>query len=443
MASHRPRNERWKDKKMENYSKSRFRLRTGMVLAGAGIFLSIFLLSSQLVAQTEKEPNDELKQANPLALNQEIKGFVNQERDDDWYALTVPAPGVDILVIEISGVSGFDFELRFYDARKPDDDLIEMDMNDEGGGEKIVRMKQLPGKYLIRVRGDGTNSSEPYILRVGKPTSPPVSPAEVTQALRKALDYLVSKQTPEGYFDADHVCISGLAILALLGGKCTGNDYVKNIQSGLRYLQSQSDDGPLYEGGPKASWEDAEDGMYSHAIATLTTIEAIAELKDPKLKPMAEEAIQVIVKAQNTVHKPKELDAPIEKDNEYYGGWRYSPESTDSDLFVTGWQVLALRAASNAGFSIPEYVFELAAKYVLSLYAQEDGSFEYSTPDGSGNSCARAGMGALSLQLCGYPDDPCVKPALRFMQDHAPNWNFEEPGTAILFIIGIMEPALC
>jgi len=42
-------------------------------------------------------------------------------------------------------------------------------------------------------------------------------------------------------------------------------------------------------------------------------------------------------------------------------------------------------------------------------------------------------MGALSLQLCSYPDDACVAPALRFMQDHAPTWNIEEPGNGYPF----------
>ncbi|MGQ9673646.1 MAG: hypothetical protein ACUVV5_11050 [Candidatus Aminicenantales bacterium] len=181
------------------------------------------------------------------------------------------------------------------------------------------------------------------------------------------------------------------------------------------------------------AWSEATDQMYSHAIATLAVIEAIAELKETKLKPTAEEAVQVIIKAQNTEHKPPALGGPINKDEDSYGGWRYSPDSTDSDLSVTGWQVLALRAAKNTGFSVPDYCFELAGQYVRSLYGQEDGSFNYSGPGSTENSCARAGMGSLSLQLCGYPDDPFVKPALRYMQDHAPTWNHEEPGDGYPF----------
>ncbi len=397
------------------------------------ILLAILVICPRLSAQTESEPNNEPKQANPLPLNTVIKGFANVDGDEDWYALTIPAPGLDILVIEVSGVREIDLGLRLYDAASTDEYLIKMDEYKEDKGEKIVRMKQRPGKFLIRVGAEGTNPDEPYTLRAGKPLSPPASQAEVTAALKKALDYLAAEQTKEGYFGEDHVGKSGLAIMALIGGKCTGKDYTRSIQAGLRYLQSQFDEGPLYDGGPRASWKGASDGMYSHAIATLAAIEAIAELKEAKLKPMTEDALQVIIKSQNTEHKPKDLGGPINRDEDSYGGWRYGPEDTGSDISVTGWQVLALRAAKNVGFNVPEWCFELAAKYVRSLYGKQDGSFGYSSPDDSGDSCARAGMGSLSLQLCGYPEDPCVGPALRYMQDHAPTWNLEEPGDGYPF----------
>lgn len=414
---------------MKNSLKSH--LARGLLTGMGGLILVAFFLCPRLSAQTESEPNNEPKQASPLPLNQEIRGFINEDGDEDWYVLNIPAPGLDILVIEVAGVSGVDLELRLYDPKNTDEYLIKMDGNKEDKGEKIVRMKQAAAKYLIRVTGDSSNADESYNLRAGKPLSPPASQAEVTAALRKALDYLVSEQTKEGCFDEDHVGKSGLAIMALIGGKCTGKDYSRSIQAGLRYLQSQFDDGLLYDGGPKSSWKNASDGMYSQAIATLAAIEAVSELKDTKLKPMAEDALQVIIKAQNTEHKPGDLGGPINQDEDSYGGWRYSPEDTGSDISVTGWQVLTLRAAKNTGFSVPDWCFELAAKYVRSLYSKEEHTFGYQSP--GGESCARAGMGALSLQLCGYPEDSCIGPALRYMQDHAPTWNLEQPGDGYPF----------
>ncbi|MGQ9673645.1 MAG: hypothetical protein ACUVV5_11045 [Candidatus Aminicenantales bacterium] len=90
---------------------------------------------------TEREPNNEARQANPLPLNTEIKGFVSVDGDEDWYELTIPAPGLDILVIGVSGVADIDLSLRLYDASRADEYIIEMDGNKKGEGEKIVRMR--------------------------------------------------------------------------------------------------------------------------------------------------------------------------------------------------------------------------------------------------------------------------------------------------------------
>ena len=62
-----------------------------------------------------------------------------------------------------------------------------------------------------------------------------------------------------------------------------------------------------------------------------------------------------------------------------------------------------------------------------------DGSFGYDGPADIGDSCARAGMGALALQLSGFPKDPLIAPAVRFMQAYGPTWNFEYPGDGYPF----------
>jgi hypothetical protein len=104
-------------------------------ILSTGIFLLCFFAFGQLFAQTEVEPNNEPGQANALTLNKEMKGFANEDGDDDWYALTIPAPGLDILVIEVSAISEVNLILRLYDAKKPDDYLISMDGGEEGQEE--------------------------------------------------------------------------------------------------------------------------------------------------------------------------------------------------------------------------------------------------------------------------------------------------------------------
>ena len=172
--------------------------------------------------------------------------------------------------------------------------------------------------------------------------------------------------------------------------------------------------------------------MYEQAIATLSVIEAFAALNDASLEPMAEEAIGLIVRSQNSAQKPVTLKGPTPADSPHYGGWRYEPDYEDADLSVSVWQVLALRAAINAGFSVPDRAFKDAAKYVKSLKGG-DGSFGYDGPADIGDSCSRAGMGALALQLCDLSKDPAVPPAVRFMQSYGPTWNLEYPGDGYPF----------
>jgi hypothetical protein len=408
-----------------------YKIRVFYVFIALAMFAFTCALA-QAQQAAEKEPNNEMAQANPLTLNQEIKGYADPEYDEDWYLLTIPEPGVDILTVEISGVPDVDLFLQVLAPGEEESD--EMNGNKEGGGEAIVRMRQKAGKYHIRVSiRNVANAGTPYSLRAGKPLQTPASPAEVTVALRKALDFLASCQEAEGYFGEDHPGKSGLATMALIGGKCVPKDYSKTIQAGLRYLRSRYSAEPLFEdsAAPHYGWSGESDGMYTHAIATLAFVEAFSELKDTGLKTMTEGALKLIVQSQNMETKPEGLYGPVGADSDGYGGWRYGPRDTSSDISITGWQILALRAGKNTGFDIPDRAFSAAAQYIKSLYNGDTGSFGYQSP--GSDSCARAGMGALSLQLCGFPEEKEVLGARRFMQDHAPTWNVESPGDGYPF----------
>ena len=387
---------------------------------------------------TEAEPNNDVRLASELRLDVPMTGRVNRDYDIDVYRMTIPEPGRDILLIQISAIPGDVSGVELLDAKEKR--LGGTVRGAPGSASEIVRMRVKPGSYYLKVTPPltGKNGSE-YTLYAGKPPKPPASPAEVQQALTKALGWLARKQGKDGAWTGNKgpVGFTGLALMAFLGGKCVPQDYATNTKRAVEYLKSVYTPTTKLAATPKdAALRGGRIGtgtMYDQGIATLALIEALIDTNDTSLEPIVQDALNLVIRTQNTEHKPETLRGPAKPGSVPYGGWRYSPDSIDSDISITGWQVLALKAAVNAGFAVPDYALPTAANYVRSLQGKQDGSFRYESPGPSGDSCGRAGMGAFILQLAGFPQDPAIPPALRFMQDNAPRWNLESPGNGYPF----------
>src|SRR3954468_14814114 len=63
------------------------------------------------------------------------------------------------------------------------------------------------------------------------------------------------------------------------------------------------------------------------------------------------------------------------------GGWRYIDrlDQVDSDLSVTGWQLMFLRSARNSGFEVPADRVNDAVAFVKRSFDEREGLFVYST----------------------------------------------------------------
>ena len=85
--------------------------------------------------------------------------------------------------------------------------------------------------------------------------------------------------------------------------------------------------------------------MYSHGFATLFLAECYGMSKRTELRDKLSLAVKLIVNSQN-----KE------------GGWRYYPKKEDADISVTVCQVMALRAAHNAGIHVPKETIDRARR---------------------------------------------------------------------------------
>src|SRR5262245_21115131 len=142
--------------------------------------------------------------------------------------------------------------------------------------------------------------------------------------------------------------------------------------------------------------------MYYHGICTLMLAEA-AGMTDGKLadelKLRLEDAVNVVLQGQRKLGG-----------NPDAGGWRYQVHGQDSDLSVTGWQLMALRAARNVGCDVPAERIQDAVDYVLRCHDPVTGGFRYTTRGQVTVPCT--GTGILALELCGkqyHLSEPALK----------------------------------
>jgi hypothetical protein len=132
----------------------------------------------------------------------------------------------------------------------------------------------------------------------------------------------------KGWEQTTDVGLTGLALLAFVGAGYDHREgqYRDTCRMAIQYLRRvQENDGCF---GPK---ED-DHFIYNHAIAAMAVAEAYGLSLDPVLKPMADRAIDFILRAQNPGL-----------------GWRYGVQPGQNDSSVTGWMVLALKSCLMAG----------------------------------------------------------------------------------------------
>ena len=76
------------------------------------VLLGLFSLQAAAQKAAKKEPNNEPAEASPIALNQEVSGSFGEDDDLDWFALTIPAPEIENLVVEVTGIPDVDVCLK-------------------------------------------------------------------------------------------------------------------------------------------------------------------------------------------------------------------------------------------------------------------------------------------------------------------------------------------
>jgi hypothetical protein len=140
---------------------------------------------------------------------------------------------------------------------------------------------------------------------------------------------------------------------------------------------------------------------YNHSIGALTLCETygVGGTRDgDQIQNVIDRSLRVTLEMQRW---PK--DRSYDK-----GGWRYLDDdgSKDSDLSVTGWQLMLLRSARNAGFNVPKQRIDDAVDYVRRSFDRRYGTFNYTVNRRDGPSRAMAGAGILALGHAGFHNSP-------------------------------------
>jgi len=242
---------------------------------------------------------------------------------------------------------------------------------------------------------------------------PPKMDTAVDQAIDKALTFLAGTQDKgDGSWRMGGTrsnAITALCVMAFLSaGHVPGEGpYGDHVERGIRYvLKSQAANG-LFAG-------DGAHEMYHHGICTLMLAEAAGMTKgelSKEIRTKIARAVEVILKAQRVRGTEK-------------GGWRYNVGHWGgSDLSVTGWQILALRACRNLGCDVPADAIASAVDFIKRCHDPATGGFRYTPEDGVTVPCT--GTGILALELCGKDlhKSPMVLKAGGHLLKNPPRWG--------------------
>lgn len=221
---------------------------------------------------------------------------------------------------------------------------------------------------------------------------------KVDPSVDRGLNYLALNQLDDGSYPGSYgnscgiPALAGMAFLSR-GHLPTEGPYADPLNKIIDFLIGRQNREGLYTGGQYGSGP-----MYGHNIATLFLSE-VSGMVDPdrqkKINASLPRALALILRAQ-----------AVQKSSRHQGGWRYHPNSRDSDTSCSGWALMALRSAKLNGADVPDKAIADAVAYLYGNFSGKNGHFGYSSPHNSKNSLT--GMGLLCLELCGEHGKPAT-----------------------------------
>ncbi len=229
---------------------------------------------------------------------------------------------------------------------------------------------------------------------------------ETRSAIERGLNFLARRQVRSGVLQgafgsggyASGVAVTSLAGLAFLcsGSTPVAGQYARNIRECTRFLLRHTRDS-----GYIASDSSHFSNMYGHGYAMLYLSQILGMSNSEAVMEKLKLAVEMTCNIQNQ-----------------HGGWRYQPVKQDADLSITICQIMALRAAHDAGLQVSEEVRAKTVDYVKRSQ-NSDGSFRY-TLRGGRSTLALTAAGVVSLYSAGIYEGEIVEKALKWMIDRKP-----------------------
>lgn len=229
---------------------------------------------------------------------------------------------------------------------------------------------------------------------------------EVEKVVQRGLAGLASIQAASGAIGSEPAITSLAGMAFLAGGHTPGRGQHREVvRKALDYVLAAQNPADGYLGAQQGR-------MYGHGFATLFLAECYGTVPDRRIRQALDAALHLIYRAQNQE-----------------GGWRYNPYPDDADLSVTICQIMAVRAAFNAGLGgeRSQQVMQKAIAYVRTC-ANANGAFSYmardSGMDAGPGSVPRTAAGVMCLLGAGINEErqePALARGYDYLRIHALN----------------------
>jgi hypothetical protein len=231
---------------------------------------------------------------------------------------------------------------------------------------------------------------------------------ETDRAIERGLQYLVRQQHPNGSFGSgqypENIAVTSLAGLAMLSSGSTPGAglYAENLDRTLKFVL----DNTSPSGFVVVRQSTSHGPMYCHGFGTLFLAEVYGMTRRSDIREKLKKAVQLIVYTQNDE-----------------GGWRYQPtRNQQADLSVTICQIMALRAARNAGIYVPRSAVDKCTEYVRRSQ-NPDGGFRYMLTPGQSD-FPRSAAGVVALYSAGIYEGKEIDKGLEYLLAFLPGRRY-------------------